>query len=209
MDNNNVITTTGLEEYRKRQDFLFKLKRKYSTLLELDKNKRNEWILTNFVKKHFLIPTYNLTTEEIKLIPSIYRYRCYLYEFNENEMLELDTMCEDQMNLIRNEFDREIKTVLLESLLEERKKKIDQLRKSTNTQKIPIMLDLRIYGNDPTLPICFEDKVFELDDITKDKIKIAYSKVDERTHQGQKFIQMLNHSKILRNSYNNIKSNKK
>lgn len=194
-----------LQEYRKKQNLLFNLKKKYSVLLELNKNKRYEWILTNFAKKRILFSVCNMSNEEIKEIPSIYRYRCYLYEPNQVELFNLNCLFESQMEIIKNENDRELKEILLETLIETRKKQMNELLKAPQTQKIPIMLDLRIYGNDPTLPIIFEEKIYELDELTKVNIKLTYDKVNESTHTGQRFRQMINHSKILRNSYNKIK----
>ena len=191
----------ALAQYRKKQEFLHKLKRKYSSLLEFDKKKRYEWILTNFAKKKILFQVCNISNDEIKEIPSIYRYRCYLYEIDEEELLNLNMIFDSHMEAIKYENDKEIKKILLESLTETRKMQMVQLLHSEKTQRIPVMLDLRTYGNEPTMPIIFGDKVFELDEITREKIKASFDRVNMSSHKGQRFGQMLNHSKVLRDSY--------
>lgn len=190
-----------LMQYRKKQELLYNLKRKYSLLLELNKSKRQEWILTNIVKKRILFEIWNLTNEEINEIPSIYRYRCYLYEPNDDELLNFNLMFDQHIDAINNETDSQIKKILLESFTDTKNLEFIQLIKSNRTQKIPIMLDLRIYGKEPTLPVVFGDKIFYLDDITKKHIKSSYEKINPLSIIGERFSQMIQHSKIIRDSY--------
>ena len=190
-----------LLQLRKKQAFIFNLKRKYSKLLEFDKTTRTEWRLTNFAKKKVLFTVCNLSDSEIKEIDGLFRYRCYLCELDDTEVATLNSIFEAHMEAIKYEKDDAIRSVLLDSLMETRKQQMRELLQSSTTLKFPVMLDLRIYGPDPSIPVMFNDKLYELDEITKENIKASFERINPATLKGERFKQMLNHSKILRDSY--------
>lgn len=201
MNNNN-----GMLEYKQKQALKHYLIKKYSKLLEFNKEVRDSWRLTNFIKKKVLFNVFNLTENEINSIPPIFRFRCYITELNEsdvNEINEINEAFEIQMEAIKFENDSEIKQILLSSLMEEKSKQLCEIRKSNKSIKIPIMLDLSVYGPNPDIPVYFGDKLYELDETTKINITRSYSLTNPSTITGQRFTQMLNESKILRDSYNN------
>lgn len=190
-----------LVSYRKKQEFLFNLRKKYSNLLELDKNKRTEWRLTNFAKRRIVFQVLNLGDDEIKNINPLYRYRCYLYEPDDIELTNINLIYDEYMESIKHETDEGIKKIMIESLAETRKVQMSSLLRSKKTLKIPVMLDLLVYGKDPDIPIIFGDKIYQLDEITKEHIKQSFERVNPMSIRGERFIQMLNHSKVLRDSY--------
>jgi hypothetical protein len=198
---NNIGQDLALQQYRKKQEFLFNLKKKYSKLLEFNKKERNNWRLSNAFRRKLLFSVFNISDEEIKTIPGMYRYRCYLYDVDETELLLLNSAFDAHSESIRYEQDLSVRSVLLESLVETRKLQLTELFNSDKTMKIPVLLDLRIYGMDPDTPIFFGDKVYNLDEITKSKIKKSHEKINSVTIKGERFIQLMNHGKILRDSY--------
>jgi hypothetical protein len=189
--------------YRQKQAFRHYLSTKYSKLLEFNKKTRSEWILTNFARKKILFNVCNMSESEINEIEGIYRFRCYIIEFDEIELFELNEFFNTQMESIHFEPDEEIKNILLKSLMDERIVQMHNLGKSKKSLRIPIMLDLRLYGQNPDIPFYFGDKVYELDGFTKANIARSFGLVNPTSVTGERYKQMLNESKIIRDSYFN------
>lgn len=190
-----------IELIRQKKARQYYLQQKYGKLLEFDKEKRSLWRIINFLKKKVFISVCNLTDEEIKEINGVYRYRCFLNEFDEADLLSLNEVFDIQMESIKFEPDESIRKIMLDTLIEERRVQMNDLIKSSKTMRYPVMLDLRIYGPNPDMGVTFSDRIFELDDTTKLHIRNTYERINPSSIVGERFIQMLNHSRILRNSY--------
>lgn len=189
--------------YRQLNAFKFYLKTKYSKLLEFNKQTRDEWRLTNFVKKYVLFNVCNFSESEINEISGIYRFRCHVYEYDEIELSEINQSYEIQKDAIDTETDQQLKQILQLSLEDEKTKQIKNLSKSKKTIKLPVMIDLRVYGPNPDIPICIGDKIFYFDDKTKTNIERSFNLINPNSLSGDRFCQMLNVSKILRDHYLN------
>lgn len=206
-DTKNIISNgtddNAMLEYKQKQAFKYMLKQKYGHLLELNDYVRKQWILTNFAKKYVLFDVCNLTQEEIDKIPPIYRYRCYVYEFDQEQMNNIDNEFMENSKLIQLEPDSQIRRIMLESLIEQKTYQINSILKSNNIVKIPVMLNLELYGDIPKAPIFFNNNVYYLDAKTQEHVTNTFQLVNLSTRSGERYMQMLNESKIMRDSYFN------
>lgn len=189
-----------MNEYIQKQQFLYYLRTKYSKLIELNKEKRTIYRIQNIIKRKILFDTCNLSCNEIKEIPPIFRYRTYVHELGD-VMNIINEIFDIQEELINDETDMDVKRALLVSLVQEKNKQIDELQKSAKTIKIPVMLDLRIHAVNYNLPIVMENNLYYLDQTTKDNIEKSYSKINPNTLAQERFVQMLEYSKALRDEY--------
>jgi hypothetical protein len=208
--NNNYILMEGLTEYRERQKILFYQKKqeeekktrlaniqnKYKDILEFDPIKRSNCRIVNFLKKHFFIKPKNISQLDIDEIPPLFRYRCYVYDII-SELETIDEIYQMQLKNINDDDDEIFKDTIKESLLDEKNKMLTHLFASQTTTKYPVLIDLRIYGSDTSTPIYFNDNMYYLDEITRKKISKIYNKVNPSTLIGEKFNQMIEHSKAL------------
>lgn len=204
----------GLAEYRERQKMLFykkkedearqirleHIKNKYKDILEFDPIKRSNYRIVNFLKKHFFIKPINTSQIDIDDIPSFFRYRCYVYDI-ESEIRAIEDLYESRLNIIDEDDEELFKESLKESLLNEKNKFITDLLNSSTVIKLPILIDLQIYGTDPKTPIYFNDKMYYLNESTRKKISIAFEKINPSSLRGEKFKQMIEHSKALCETY--------
>lgn len=202
--NDKLTGTTGIVElsmYRQKQAFKHHLIAKYGKLLELNKEVRNAWRLTNFAKKKILFHPCNITDSEIKEIEGIYRFRCHVIEIDDVELAEFNQIFEVQFETIVFEENEELNNMLLKSLIDEKEKQFYNLGKSKKAIKIPVLLDLRIYGPNPDIPVFVGNKMYQLDYVTKANIVNSYERVNPTSNTGDRYRQMLTESKILRDSY--------
>lgn len=181
-----------LKMYRK----MMHIKYKYSTLLELDNNKRRKYKLLHFFKKHYLITPLNMSYEEYKYIPSIYRYRCYIYD--SEELSNIKYMHELLVQEYSN-YEEQTSDALIDIANIEYSEKYNISKLTAN--KIPIMIDLRIYGETPTLEINFNDTTYYLDSNTQQHIIKLYEKIKPDSISAERFEQMIEWSKALCNMY--------
>lgn len=108
-----------------------------------------------------------------------------------------------QLQEIENNPDKDIIHALKQSIESERDTQITKLKK--NITKIPVMLDLRIYGKYPDTPIFLDKQMLSVDKNTKDLIKKLYNKVRPGSNSLERFQQMLEWSKVLSDIYNKSK----
>lgn len=189
--------------YRQKQAFKHHLLTKYKKLLEFNKQTRDEWRLTNFAKKKILFDVCNLTQQEINQIEGKYRFRCYIIDYDDVELFEILEFFEIQKEAINLEEDNDLKNIMLESLQEEKNNQVHKLSKSKKSIRLPVMIDLRVYGLNPEMPICVNNKLYYFDDKIKQNITRSFNLVNTETFSGENFEKMLKVSKILRDSYFN------
>ena len=189
----NKTIEDGMQVYRRRM----RLQNKYSKLLEFDPIKRSNYRIVNFVKRHFLIKPVNISEEDYHLIPPIYRFRCYLFKTDELDIIE--QMFTMQMQDIINfeNIEPDVIEIQLESLkMEYQKCTCDAKQRAA---KIPVMIDLRIYGDEPNSPISIGSEFFVLDEPTKEKIRSSYKKIIGC--EMDKIQRIINWSKALSDAY--------
>lgn len=184
----------GLEEYRR----IMRRKEKCKKWMEMNKVKRSNSQLVNFAKKYVLFTPVNQTIEDIKRISPIYRFRCYLYDCNEldliNEIMEIEIQ---EAMFIEDEIEKVSRISFLEN---EKQNQLEMARKNCGL-KVPIMLNLDIYGRDPTLPIIINGKYHTLDIKTQQQLVSQYNKVRPNTDRSIKFRDMISKSKRVSKDY--------
>lgn len=117
--------------------------------------------IQRFLRNRFFIHPINLTKDQLDDIPGIYRLRI---KFNKENITDIK----------HNEDDLE--KALRESL-------IIHIEEYKNIQTDYICLDLRIYGQDPTLPIYIADIPYYLTQIQINKIKRLWNKINSLIFQ--------------------------
>lgn len=189
-----------MDEYKKKAAMRHHIFVKYSKLLSFDPREIAIGRIQNFLKKRFLFQVENISDEELKSIPGIYRYRFVLPLIDDIENIIKEF---NEERLIANEIDdyqirevrmHEIKTYELEFLA----------KISSKYPNINVLIDTRKYGIlkiETKWFINIKDKVYEIPENLKIKIKNAYAKINIVEVEGEKFLQMLEWSKILSNAY--------
>lgn len=198
-----MSSDNGFNDYRKNQDILYNFSKKYSKLIELDLYKRSASRLVNFVKKYMLFNPLNISPEDIAEIPGIYRFRCYMYGGNEIDLI--NEMFNTRTHLLNEETDYEMREILNESLIIERDKQFKNAIKNNYIHGMPIMLDLR-YGksyinNYGIAEILFDDQYYYLEKSVTNRMINQSDKVNLSSIRGERFGQMINHSKALAITY--------
>lgn len=194
-----------MDDYRKTQQFLYNLKKKYSSLIELNKYQRNAYVLQNFFKKYILTPVCNLTKEEISMISGKYRMRCDAIYLNDDLKMIYDNINSDYHEKVcqaNKENNSELKKIILESALTYKNDFIQSLFTSSANIKLHIMIDLTKYGINPDGKIYTNDSICYLDKINRERVKKAYDKINPETISGERFDQLLKCSKELCKFYN-------
>lgn len=202
------MSNNDLELYRKKKHMEYckmqkekQLKEKYASLIDLNKPRCAATRIVRFAKRHFFVEPLNLDSTEIKFIPPIYRFRCSVYIGD--EMKEIDSIYNARLAALESEEDEIMKSIMKESA--EIEWKNDILLAKQNMNKINIMLDLRIYGMDPNIPVYLGEDIIELDIDTKNKIKKSYYKVIPDSPSLERFEQLVDWSKCLSQVYAQIK----
>jgi hypothetical protein len=195
----------GILEYRQKQKILHGWAEKYSKMMEFDPIKRHAGRIVNFVRKRMLYDPCNISEECIKQIPGFFRFRCYVYDMDE-ELSVLNEIYLTQMDVINSEQNEEIKKVLTESLISEIDKQKENLRNSKNSVKYPIMLDLRDYidtekESTSDVSVFFDNKLFMLDENTAKRLHRECEKTNTKHLKYEQYMQMLNYSKALSATY--------
>jgi hypothetical protein len=188
MDNSDI------NQIRTKQKFLFYFKHKYSQLIELDLIKRSVSRIINFSKRYVLFPVIN--QEQVKNILGIHRFRCYVIQIPLEEQEKINKINENyniQKIVIDTEEYGELKEVMLKSLEEDNNNQINNIMNKTNGHKIPMMIDLSntIINNN-----------IILDGKTQNKLSEHVNKINIYSLSGERFMQMINHSKALTKIYN-------
>uniref|UniRef100_A0A6C0EBF8 Uncharacterized protein n=1 Tax=viral metagenome TaxID=1070528 RepID=A0A6C0EBF8_9ZZZZ len=196
-----------LEEYRqrchkkysdiKRKEYIYN---KYKNLIILEEEKRSAYRIQSFFKKHITYEVMNLTPEEIEDIKGVNRYRMRIPMVNLEEINELYSHMENEARETYSDLD--IVNVELFKIRQEKETNLSSML--LTAEKIPVLVDLSIYGVNPYIPICFEDKTITLTDQDMMKIKGVYEKTNPETLTGKKFIEMIEWSKAIRDAYVNM-----
>lgn len=193
-----------VDDYRKFKKFQYDYIRKHpnprwrislSNLKESDKN--NPKIiaeanirLINFARKFILVTPQNRTLDEIKKIPTLYRFRCNIYDAPELDFINatMDIEKQNAVNLLPLSEHEEA----LKSIEDERNEFIVNFIENFDiAKKIPIMINLEIYGPDPTIPIIHNKKEYVLDKKTQCAVVKAFNKINRNTQTGQLFRKFL------------------
>jgi len=199
------MSSDQLNKYRKEQQILYNFRTKYSKLIELNNEKRKSWNFTNFFRKRLFYDTVNKIDDEID---GIFRFRCYAYELDDEMYMSLKSLLDifnDQMHIISIENDSELKSILSSSLEIEKEHQINSLISTSKLIKVPVIFDMRLYESCSDKPINIDGKMYYLDINTQKKLKMEYNKVNIVNLSGEKFIQMIKHSKALCKYYEKIK----
>jgi len=178
-----------LIRYEKRQEYLRKtwlptFFLKYSKIF--DKKNRIIEKFIRFIRETYFKPVCNLTQTEINDIPPIYRYRLSLTDANLLNEIEDSLITEDQ--------------ILEYSLMEYEKEYNKNIQKTLNesiNQKYNVLIDLRIYGPNPDIPIIINELIFYLDNKQKIDLIKQWNKVNPDTTSGHIYIQKLEFYKSL------------
>lgn len=157
---------------------------KYKNLLEFDPTKRSASRIVNAVKRYILHDPINI--DQQNTIPGLFRLRLLMSELNK---FPLDIQ-RDILNNISQGHD----TVTTNSLIQSFK---------DSTALYWIVIDLRIYGPYPEIPIQLDnsDKVLYLSDEQINKVKSTWDKINPNSISGIRFQQMLDSSKTLSTLY--------
>lgn len=191
-----------MEEYRKKKALEYKLYSKYSKLLELNPKKRSVYVIQNFIKKKILFDPINVTKEDISFIPALYRYRTFVGQYDQETLNIINLTYDQYEEEAKSEItELELLTIRLIELKDERKNMINNVKQTTI--KLPILLDLRLYGQDVTQPIVIDDNVYYLDETQQKQILNTYKKISDETTDGKRFQQTLKWSKALSDLYAN------
>lgn len=187
--------SSAIAKIRRAQASIFKIRTEY---LDFSLESRSATRIQRLFKKRILFTPKNLTTDEIKEIPPIYRYRTYISTVNYEEIL--DELFKDQIEIANSIKDEVDKAIMLSSIESEK----NNMRKDivTDSDKIPIMIDLSIYGQNPSLEIKVGDDLYYLSEKDKEKVLKIYMLLKPDTFSEIRFNQMLNWSKELCKTYN-------
>lgn len=199
------MSSDQLSKYRKEQQFLYNFKQKYSKLIELDDAKRKKWNFANFFKKRMLYDTVNKIDNEVD---GIFRFRCCAYETTDDFCSKIKTILEvynDQIHTVDLEDDPEIKSILKSTLESEKEYQINLLISTSNLVHQPVIIDMRLYESCSDKPINIDGKMYYLGIDEQHRLKKSFNKVNIATLSGEKFIQMIKHSRALCKYYEKIK----
>lgn len=185
-----------LQKIRREHEIMFNFREKYSKLIEINREKRSLERIINFVKRYILLNPVNISESEIRMIPSLFRFRCYVYDVSE-EAKKIDDDYSEQLKHISDENDIITQEILRESLEIDRQVKIFDIYKSKNIIKYPILLDLTLYGYDQSILVNVNGILYNLDEQTKQRIRTEFSKIDTSSIKGQKFEQLIRHSRAV------------
>lgn len=192
-------TVHNKTDYRRTLSFRYYLKEKYSKLLELDLIKRSAARICNFARRYVIYNVKNLKNEDIKEIPSQYRYRIKILNEETSDMVE--SVYKESLIKLRNITDDDIISTVLYDIQRERE---NMLKTFYNMESyyVPLMIDLRIYGQTPNIKILYNNQFYTIPKDEQNKIKEMYNKVNEDTPRGIRFKQMLDTSRTLCKAYN-------
>ncbi len=200
-----IMSSDQLSKYRKEQQFLYNFKQKYSKLIELNDDKRKKWNFTNFFRKRLFYDTINKIDVDVD---GIFRFRCYAYETTDDFCSKFRTILEiynDQMHSVNLEDDSEIKSILKSTLESEKDHQINLLITTLNLVHQPVIFDMRLYESCSDKPINIDGKIYYLGTGEQNRLKNSFNKVNMTTLSGEKFVQMIKHSRALCKYYEKIK----
>jgi len=160
-------------------------------------------IIQRFARKYILYNVMNIDNYQIDEIPGVYRYRTKI--MNCIDTIEIDLMIDQQLKDVETIKDPDIKAVEKLKLEDFRQSMIGEIKKLNQTAgilDIPIMVDLRIYGDESSMKVNVNGTLYDIPQLEQDRIKLTYRKVNENEVEGHRFHQMLNWSKQMVKIYN-------
>ena len=162
-------------EYEKKVR-LYEIKEKYSNLLIMNKHLLSVVRIQRYLRRHFFHEPINISSDEIKEIQGLYRFRCKISQLNMIDFLD--------------EKDDDMIISLMNSLnINER-------------SDFWIMIDLNIYGEHPDSPIYINDTPYYLSHQQKYKIYNIWNKINPNTRNGIIYNQNLNYQKSMAKDMN-------
>lgn len=188
--------------YRRNQQNKFRLLeigKKYADLIRwlfLKKEQKAPYIITIFIRRKILVTPINEVDDSI---PGLFRLRCHVYDqalvamINENHLLRTLE--------IENESNTDVRNIMMQTYIQDTTKFL----KENSQISYLVVIDLRIYGLDPDIPIMIENDLFQMDSFTKQKIVDSYNRINPVTISGERYQQMINWSKALCQAYNQLK----
>lgn len=185
-----------MDKYKKMQAIKFK----YSNLLILDKITRSIYRIQAFAKKYVLYEPVNIAKDEVEKIPGLYRFRTKVYDTT-NEYIIEDTYKSYEDEAKKTISDNTILEIRLKELSEEKNKLL--IVSKINIKKIPIVLNIELFGIDPFAPIMIGDDVYFLSGSERKRIFELYDIFVQSESSRERYKQMLQWSKVLCEMYNN------
>ena len=173
---------------------------KYNSKIELNPIKLAAGRIVYCVRKRMLDngKIVNLTNSEIKDIPGMFRYRIKVN--NQNIYTELDKNMLITLELSADYEaggDMELKKIMLSSLIESYKN--SSIPK--DIQNKYIMIDLSMYGLDPSMPITLDGVKYYLSQEQRTKILNKWRRVNPESEAGKKFQLSLQCAKAMSEAY--------
>jgi len=172
-----------LADYRKKRQLEYEKKTrlkdietKYKTLLILDPTKRANARIISYAKRHYFKQPVNIDQNIIDKIPGIYRFRCSIY------IVDNSTSCSDEVDFSAP------CTYTVHSDLQ-----------------MSVLVDLRIYGSYPSLPLMINNVEYLLPQHEQEKIKDIWNKINPDNTNGLRFQQYIDYTKAMCRAYNKIK----
>lgn len=170
---------------------------KYKNMIEINKEKLAVARIINFIKKRCLFNVINITESSILKIKPIHRKRVELYNTEDYYNLLLNKSIKFEFEKTDLDNSDETNILFLQNLLE--KSCENELR--NNSQYIPFMIDLSIYGKCSELPIETPYGTYFLTEKQKENIKRQWNKVNEDLESGKRFEIMIEASKEIVKAY--------
>jgi hypothetical protein len=195
----SLTSTNPLEQYRREMAFKNYMRLKYAKLIEFDKTKRTVGRIQSFIKKKVLYDVVNMCKEDIDLIPGIYRFRFHMPKLDDLDLI--NQMYDTQLNELVSIHDIQIRNVRKMEIEDERNSILSCMLQTATY--VPVIVDIRIYGMDTSIPININGHMYSIPDVHREKITSLYNKLNEESTFGIRFRQMLSASKAIRTAYVN------
>ena len=197
------------EEQKRKYEAIKKIERvkdKYTGMFEFNKHKLSNYRIVKFLRKKYLKEPINLSEKELRDIPSIYRFRCYAYDIDD-EIKSIKEMFDiERTNIQINESVPLMRKRALEDLDIQEKIHLCELIHSSHANKIYVIIDLRIYGAFNDIPFTFMGKVYHFNELTRQKITKAFNKIKPDSYVGDRFQQFIAFTRAIVKTYVNDSS---
>jgi hypothetical protein len=178
---------------------LEKVSKFFGKTLEFNPEKRNNSRVIRFFNKYLFIKPINMDESEISSIPGKFRLRIKININKDNKkMMEHPCIPDDILT-----DDPELNKAILESLIFNNDSD-SKVSTDNNFNKILawVLIDLRIYGQSPSLPIHMNGEEFYLTYEQTKRIRDEWKKINPETESGIRFQLLLDESKSFADAYN-------
>jgi hypothetical protein len=182
------MSLSEIEKCRRKRKFRYELTKE----LEFDKTKLAYYKIQRFCKKK-LFPT-PINLDSCKIESGIYKFHCNAY-YIDKSISTIFPEIETIEKLLSEKYDDDSITTSLELALETEYDKIIEHLKDT----VPIVLDLRKHESKY---LVYNEKLYRLDKKTRKRFISQYMKIKPDTHSCDLFLQIINYSKALCDTYN-------